>query len=32
MEFREDVICHAIYDKEAVEYLLYLNPKIEIIL
>lgn len=31
-EFRQHVICYAVYDKEAVEYLLYLNPNIEIIL
>lgn len=31
-KFRRDVICYAVYDKEAVEYLLYLNPNIEIIL
>lgn len=31
-EFRRHVICYAVYDKEAVEYLLYLNPNIEIIL
>lgn len=36
IEFRQkfwrDIICFSVYDKEAVEYLLYLNPNIEIIL
>ena len=31
-KFWRHVIGYAVYDKEAVEYLLYLNPKIEIIL
>ncbi len=30
--FRRDIICFSVYDKAAVEYLLYLNPNIEIIL
>lgn len=30
--FHRDVICYAVYDKEAVEYLLHLNPSIEIIM
>lgn len=31
-QFRHDIICYAVYDKDAVEYLLHLNPNIEIIM